>query len=235
VAVDIELFEGSAGPALRHYTAEVEVARRSADPIRLVWCLYYVAICRAVLREPERGIPAAEESLAVAEGTVNPTARSMARYALGLVLKKSDPGRALALFDEAAALAESVHNFWWQGIALMEAAATRAVHRDPADAAGDLLAVLNHWDRVGDWTQQWLNLRYVTRLLARLGRDEDAMVLHRALRAAGKSSPLSGVHSAAPPAAPPSAGAPAGIRTGDEALSGPAAVTFARSALHRIS
>ncbi len=50
--------------------------------------------------------------------TANPTARSMARYALGLVLKKSDPDRALALFDEAAELAASVQNFWWHGIAL---------------------------------------------------------------------------------------------------------------------
>ena len=67
----------------------------------------------------------------MADGTANPTARSMARYALGLVLKKTDPERALALFDEAAELAASVHNFWWEGIALMEAAATRAVHGDP--------------------------------------------------------------------------------------------------------
>jgi hypothetical protein len=235
VAADIELYEGSAGPALRHYTAEVEVARRSADPIRLVWCLYYVAICRAVLREPERGIAAAEESLAVAERTANPTARSMARYALGLVLKKSDPGRALALFDEAAALAASVHNFWWQGIALMEAAATRAVHREPADAARDLVIVLDHWERVGDWTQQWLNLRYVTRLLARVGREDDAVVLHQALRAAGKPSPLDGTRKASPLSGPRSAGWPAGVRSGSAALSGRAAVTFARSALRRIS
>ena len=67
--------------------------------------------------------------------TANPTARSMARYALGLVLKKSEPDRALALFDEAAELAASVQNFWWHGIALMEAAATRAVHGETATAA----------------------------------------------------------------------------------------------------
>ena len=83
-------------------------ARRDGDPIRLVWTLYYVAICHAVRREPELGRPAAQECLAVAEATANPTARSMARYALGLVLKKSDPARALALFDEAAELAASV-------------------------------------------------------------------------------------------------------------------------------
>ncbi len=63
-----------------------------------------------------------------------------------------------------------MQNFWWEGIALMEAAATRAVHGDPAEAAAAFVAVLDHWDRVGDWTQQWLNLRYVVRLLVRLGR-----------------------------------------------------------------
>ncbi|HEY4627023.1 MAG TPA: AfsR/SARP family transcriptional regulator, partial [Blastococcus sp.] len=230
VAVDIELYEGSAGPALRHYTAEVQVARRSGDAIRLVWCLYYVAICHAVLREPELGLPAAEESLAVAAGTGNPTARSMARYALGLVLKKSDPDRALALFDESAELAASVHNFWWQGIALMEAAATRGVHKDPVDAAGALIEVLDHWERVGDWTQQWLNLRYVVRLLHRLGHDEDVVVLHHALRAAGKPSPLGSTRVAALLDGPDGERyAAAGAR--GSALSGAAAVAYARAAL----
>ena len=53
------------------------------------------------------------------------------------------------------------------------------------------IEVLDHWDRVGGWTQQWLNLRYVTRLLVRLGADDDAIALHQALVDAGKPSPLS--------------------------------------------
>ena len=114
----------------------------------------------------------------------------MARYALGLVRKKSKPDRALALFDDAAELAASVQNFWWHGIALMEAAATRAVHGETATAAKALIDVIDHWDRVGDWSQQWLNLRYVTRFLVRVGADDDALTLHHALVAAGKGSPL---------------------------------------------
>ena len=116
-----------------------------------------------------RDVRAARESVLVADGTGNPTARSMARYALGLVGKKADPDRALAMFDEAAKLAAQVQNFWWHGIATMEAAATRAVHGDPAVAAGALVEVIDHWDRVGDRTQQWLNLLYVVRA-ARPGR-----------------------------------------------------------------
>ncbi len=106
------------------------------------------------------------------------------------MVKKSDPDRALALFDEAETLAAAVRNFWWQGIAMMEAAATRAVHGDPAVAARGLLAVLAHWERVGDATQQWLDLRYVTRLLHRVHADDDAAVLHAHLLAAGRPSPL---------------------------------------------
>ena len=97
--------------ALAHYDGEVARARREDDPIRLVWTLFYVAICHAALRNPEDGLPAAEESVRVAEETANPTARSMARYALGLVLKKSEPDRALALFDEAAELAAGSAEF----------------------------------------------------------------------------------------------------------------------------
>lgn len=190
VLADVALYEGDAATALAHYEAEAVRARGDDDPIRLVWTLFYVAICHAALRVPDTGWDAAEESVRVAERTGNPTARSMAQYALGLVLKKSQPDAALTLFDGAARLAEGVQNFWWHGIALMEAAATRAVHGAPAAAARSLIEVLDHWDRVGDWSQQWLNLRYVTRFLARVGADDDAVQLHRALLAAGRPSPL---------------------------------------------
>lgn len=190
VVADVALYEDDARSALEHYDGEVRCARADDDPIRLVWTLFYVAICHAALRRPADGLPAAEEAVRVAAATANPTARSMADYALGLVLKKSDPARALALFDTAAAQAASVQNFWWHGIALMEAAATRGVHGEPADAATEFITVLDHWDRVGDWSQQWLNLRYVTRFLDRVGAVDDAHTLHQALVRAGRASPL---------------------------------------------
>ena len=104
VLADVALYEGDVETALQHYTAQVDLARRQDDPIRMVWTLYYLAICHAVHRRPELGRPAAEECFDVAERTANPTARSMARYALGLVLKKSDPARALDLFDRPPSL-----------------------------------------------------------------------------------------------------------------------------------
>ncbi len=220
---DVALSAGDVARAVGHYTAAAGRARADGDRVRLVWTLYYVAVCQAVRREPGQGLAAAEESLDVAEETANPTARSMARYALGLVLKKADPGRALVLFDEAADLAASVRNFWWHGIAMMEAAATRAVHGDPRAAARAFLAVLDHWDQAGDVTQQWLNLRYVARLLHRVDAVDDAATLHAFLVAAGKPSPLG------------TSGSP---RTGEspaQAASEAAAVAHARAALRRIA
>ncbi|OLT00920.1 hypothetical protein BJF90_06215 [Pseudonocardia sp. CNS-004] len=202
-------------------------ARRDDDPIRLVWALYYVAVCHAVLRTPDQGLPAAQEAVRLAEQTANPTARAMARYALGLVLKKSAPERALSLFDESGELAASVRNFWWHGLALMEGAATRAVHADPARACRDFLDVLDHWERVGDWSQQWIVLRYVTRLLARVGATESAVTLHAALIAAGRPSPLD----AARPVAELGDERYAAAVAAGSTLAGPAVVTHAREAL----
>ena len=222
VLADLALYEGDADAALAHYRAEMARARAEGDSIRLVWTLFYVAICHAALRAAEDGVAAAEEAVEVSETTANPTARSMARYALGLVLKKSDPDRALALFDAAAELAASVQNFWWHGIAMMEAAATRAVHGEPATAAKQLIEVLDHWDRVGDWSQQWLNLRYVTRFLVRISDDDAASALHHALVDAGKGSPLG-----------PAQLARVAARNG-VGLTGAEAVALARAALVRI-
>ena len=223
VLADLALYEGDAEAALGHYDAEMARARDDGDPIRLVWTLFYVAICHAALRIEDEGVIHAEEAVQIADRTANPTARSMARYALGLVLKKSQPDRALTLFDEAAGLAEAVQNFWWHGIALMEAASTRAVHGDPASAATELMTVIDHWDRVGDWSQQWLNLRYVTRFFVRVGANDDALVLHRAILGAGRQSPLSAAQLAA-------------LGEGsEEPLSGSDALGWARAALARYS
>ncbi|WP_300008003.1 BTAD domain-containing putative transcriptional regulator [Pseudonocardia sp.] len=230
VLADIALYEGDVAAARRHYEQQVAAARRDGDPLRLVWTLYYVAVCHAVLRDPDGGLAAARESVDVAGSTANPTAMSMARYALGLVGKKADPQRALALFDEAAALAAGVHNFWWRGVALMEAAATRAVHGDPVAAAAAVVEVVDHWDRVGDRTQQWLNLRYAVRLLARLDAGADAVAVHHCLVAAGKPSPLRAAHLARLLDGPGGARFAAAAARGS-ALTGDAAVALCRARL----
>ncbi|SOJ56361.1 Putative HTH-type transcriptional regulator [Mycobacterium simulans] len=190
VLADIALFEGDPQGARSYWDAEAALARRDADPIRLAWTLYLLAICEALLGKPDSALSAAQEAVAVADSTANPTAQALAYFALGYLLRRSEPEQALVLFDDAARLAADVQNFWVYGTALMGAAATRAMHGDPTAAAQLLIAVLDHWDRFGDVTEQWVALRYVTRLLFRLGSHEDAAFLHCALVNAGKPPPL---------------------------------------------
>ena len=57
VLADLALYEGDADAALAHYDAEMVRARDEGDPIRLVWTLFYVAICHAALRAPETASP----------------------------------------------------------------------------------------------------------------------------------------------------------------------------------
>jgi predicted ATPase/DNA-binding SARP family transcriptional activator len=190
VLADVALPEGDPDFTLRYYAAEAERARALSQANRLVWSLHCYAVCQAVCRRPHLGLPAARESLDVADGTANPTSLAIARYALGLVLKKSEPDQALTLLDEAARIAGSVRNRWWEGVALMEAAATRAVHGDPRVAARAFVRVLDLWDRIGDRTQQWQNLRYVARLLRRLGSADDAAELFAVLESANEQASI---------------------------------------------
>lgn len=189
VLADVAFFEGDLHSALVYWEGEV-VRSRNADPIRLVWTLYEVAICCGALGIAESGLPAAQEAVQIADLIGNPTARSMAYFALGYLLRKSEPPRAVALFDDAARLAGTVQNFWHYGTALMSDAATRGVHGDPAIAAQMFVMVLDHWDRVGDRFEQWVALRYITRLLVRVGADDDAFFLHCRFVQAGLPSPL---------------------------------------------
>jgi hypothetical protein len=68
-------------------------------------------------------------------------------------------------------------------VARLESAALRAEHDDPAIAARLLLDVLDHWSLGGPGVgaQHWYTIRYVARLLKRVGADADAETLRRAL------------------------------------------------------
>jgi tetratricopeptide (TPR) repeat protein len=232
VLADVDLFEGKLDNVLSYWDEQAAQARRDGHAIRLTQTLATGAVLHGVLRNYERALPIAQEAVEVAEGIGNPTSRSTAYFGLAFLLKKSEPGRALALFDEAASLAGDVQNFWWYGIALMEAAATRSVHGDPAAAARLFDEVLDHWDRVGDWTELWITLRYVTRLLLRLGADDDVVFMHWALVKAGKGSPL---HADQLSALKESLGADRFATYGDSAADGHQAVARARSTLQRYS
>ncbi|WNG94817.1 BTAD domain-containing putative transcriptional regulator [Mycobacterium sp. ITM-2016-00318] len=194
VLADIALYDGDAETALAHYEAELPGARSAGDPIRLVMIVDRITMCHRAFGAPEAGVPYAEEAIVVADAAGVPTARSLARCALGRALARADPPRALALLEQANEIGASVDNNWCTGMAGMEAAAIRAVHGDPIAAAPTLIPVLDHWEHGGPGliAQQWDTLRHVARLLVRLGAENEAATLQRFFVDAGREPPLSG-------------------------------------------
>ena len=224
-------YRGRIQEAIAHYERQVELARPAADPPRLNWALFHLAMCRAAVRDPLAGRLEAEEALAVArEADGNPTALCLGLLGAGRALQRTDPAAALVLLDDSAAAAASVRNRWFYAFARMYAAATRGVHSDPAVAARAFLEVLEAWERLGDWSQQWLSLLYVTRLLLRIGAAAEVVTLHYALVAAAKPAPLDADRLALLADALDTDVFDAAARRGSD-MDGPAVVAFVRSIL----
>ena len=221
VLADTDIHEGAPDTALAYYERELPRGRAGADRLRFVLIVDRITMCHQALGTPDAGLAAAREAVSVADGTGNPTTRSLARCALGRAVARSDPAQALTVLRDAAAFAQSVSNNWLIGIARQESATIGAEHGDPAEAARTHLELMDHWERgaPGVIVQQWDALRSTARLLLRVGAHGDAAALDAALVAAGRRPALSGDRAG----------------TGGAPMTGAEAVKFARAVLRRFA
>ena len=65
-------YEGRIEEAIAHYERQVDLARPAADPPRLNWALFHLAMCRAAVRDPLAGRLEAEEALSAAREAGRP-------------------------------------------------------------------------------------------------------------------------------------------------------------------
>ncbi|PVZ11161.1 BTAD domain-containing putative transcriptional regulator [Actinomycetospora cinnamomea] len=107
----------------------------------------------------------------------DPLLAPWASYAAGEVRTETDPDAALALVEEGLRLARDVGDRYALGVALVTAASLRARRGDPVAAARLATETLEHWRGAGNRTHQWVGLRHVVELLARVERDEEAAEL----------------------------------------------------------
>ena len=118
-----------------------------------------------------------------AKQTQNPSAMAMAVCAIGRALKTVGPAAGADLLRASPQDSRPSAEQLADGCGPAETAAVRAEHDDPATAARLLLDVLDHWSQGGPGVgaQHWYTIRYVARLLKRVGADADAEILRRAL------------------------------------------------------
>jgi predicted ATPase/DNA-binding SARP family transcriptional activator len=132
------------------------------------------------------------EAREVAASAANPTMMAVILYAEGESLLEVDPVRALGPIGEALEFAEAADNVFMKGLALVSNTSLRGRHGDARLALKLFEDVIRHWRRGGGWTQQWITLRNLVELLARVGAHEPAAVLYGACTASTTSPPSYG-------------------------------------------
>jgi hypothetical protein len=104
-------------------------------------------------------------------------------YVAGEIRLDDAPAEALEYLRRAVVTARQVGNRLVAGVAGVSAVSCAARHGDPAAALGEYAGLLEHWQREGEWVQQWVTLRTLVEALSRLGRHAEATVLQGALGA----------------------------------------------------
>jgi predicted ATPase/DNA-binding SARP family transcriptional activator len=122
----------------------------------------------------------------------NPTVQAFCDYVGGEIRIDTDPAKALPLLERARDIGRLVGNRYLSAIAGVSAVSCAARIGNPAQAVGGYTELLDYFDRTGSRAQQWTTIRTLIETLTRLGRDEDAAILHGALSASLSALPLIG-------------------------------------------
>lgn len=189
---DVGLFEGRLDDALEHYEAALAAAAEADDGYQTALLLGCRALILAYRGDAGAGQKVADEARRVATGTTNPTTAAWSLYVSGEVLLHDDPQRAIGLLDASIDLDRSIGNSFALGVALVSASSVRGRHGDARDALRMFPNVVEHWHRLGNWTQQWTTMRNVIELFVRVGVDEPAAVLLGAVEGAATAAPVFG-------------------------------------------
>ena len=128
----------------------------------------------------------AHEVVARARTIGNPSVLAHALFSQSTAVGEAEPEAALALLDESVALARSVENIHVPAIALVREASLRARHGDPLAALDPFQSAIDHWYRLGNWTNLWFTLGYLGELMVRLDRPWTAAVIQSALSNQGE-------------------------------------------------
>ncbi|HEY7606231.1 MAG TPA: BTAD domain-containing putative transcriptional regulator [Actinomycetota bacterium] len=183
---DVAMLAGDLATSLEAYRGVAALAA-PGDPAGLAVATANLALTRAYAGDDQAACPAAEEAVAAALASANPTAMAMARFAEGEAFADADPARASASLDEARRRAREVGNRFVAGTALTAKVALRGRHGPPEEALALFRDAIDHWRTSANRALLVTTLRNLVVLLARTGRDEAAAALAATLQEAAPS------------------------------------------------
>jgi DNA-binding SARP family transcriptional activator len=237
---DVWGFSGSLDDAFNAYGEAVRLGRTAGDLHGVVYCLVSQALARAYPGDVATALALADEVRELASRSKNPTALAWALYVRGESLLEADPTQALALLEESLEAAASADNVFVTGVALLSATSLRGRYGEPGRALRSYRDAIEHWHRHGNWTQQWITLRNLIELLARVGAGEPAAVIYGATNASATAPPTFGPEARRLAAVVALLSRGLGLEALDEAtqrgaaLSDEEVVAFATTAIERI-
>lgn len=186
------LLSGRLQEAFDHYGEAARLWHLLGRDQAQVWCMGGRTVAAANKGDLETALALAAEALKISEAAGNPTMMAHTLYSKGESLLETDPAQALGPLGEALEFADAAGNVFMKGLALVSNTSLRGRHGDPLAALRLFEDVIHHWRRSGGWTQQWLTLRNLLELLARVGAHEPAAVLYGACTASAASPPTYG-------------------------------------------
>lgn len=168
-----------------------EAAELTDDPYnQFPWTVRALALAYA--DRNHEAVAMVEHAQLAGDSLRNPTIMALARYAHGEALMDHDPDAAAVLFDAVMDLADRSENRMLLGVAGVSTTSLHARHGEPTKALRSFAYVLDVWSQTNDWTHLWVGLRSLVELLARIGSDEAAAVLHGAVLDAPGAPPVYG-------------------------------------------
>jgi tetratricopeptide (TPR) repeat protein len=141
----VALFGGELAEARSHSRRAEDLADAFGDPFEVMVNRISAILALGYGGQRSEAIAQAEFALAAAPDFGCPSATAWALYTVGEVLLDHDPPRALALLDEAEALAASVDNAFLMGVAATSATSLRARHGDAQAALRRFPDLIDLW------------------------------------------------------------------------------------------
>lgn len=175
------LYEGRLDDLLAHAEQLAGAARRLDVHFYVAFADVLRVIGHTYRDEPEHAFAALRRLDEAAETSGSPTMRAFAYYCRGEAHLDVQPADAADALAEAVRLARDVDNALVEGVSMVSLASLRGRLGHSQQALRQFREIVAHWRRLGDHTHQLTTLRNLVVLLAQIGADEPAAVLHGAV------------------------------------------------------
>jgi predicted ATPase/DNA-binding SARP family transcriptional activator len=186
---EISLYQGRLDDS-RSLSRRVQpLAEQAGDVLRARWCEMTRLLALGYDGQVDEAVAGAQQ---LVDQDWPGITGAWCRYTLAEVLMSRDPVRAGDVMEQVVRDARRLADRFLTGVALLSAASLRARHGDPIGAVPLFREVLEHWHRMGNWTQRWTTFRTIADVLAQLDDPEPAALLLGATLAESRQAPVFG-------------------------------------------